>query len=350
MRYLWTIKVFLTILILSVGMLPGRFARAQAEEPVRLSYASDSPADAVAVVQMKHWKKEVELRTNGQVKVDIHPRGALLTADRMLEGILTGRADIGCLNLTSEPKRFRVGNAVGLPWAVPDARTGSQILLALLNKYGPSAFENLKVLALFTTTPLELITSTAVKSQGEIKGLDIYGSGFTSRFLTAWGANPVGLPFKEVPKALEIKMIKGVLAPIASLKELEYARTCTFVTLLDTAVIPFAVIMNRSSWESLPPVVQGVLDDLVESHSLWTADYLDQRRQESTAWARQTHKVQFIRPEAPQKARWDLSLNSLADTWREQAQAEGLPADGILADIQSFIRKDGRAKPRRKTQ
>ena len=63
---------------------------------VTLKYANFPPSATFPCVQMERWKSEIEKRTNGKVKIDTFPGGALLGAKNMFDGIEAGVADIGC--------------------------------------------------------------------------------------------------------------------------------------------------------------------------------------------------------------------------------------------------------------
>lgn len=89
--------------------------------PVKLSYANFPPAPPFPCVQMERWKKEVESRTGGKVAIDTYPVGTLLGAKNMMDGVIAGQADIGCLCMAYQPGRFVVTNATSLPLGLPDA-------------------------------------------------------------------------------------------------------------------------------------------------------------------------------------------------------------------------------------
>jgi TRAP-type C4-dicarboxylate transport system substrate-binding protein len=55
-----------------------------------LNYANFPPSPTFPCVQMERWAKEVEKRSNGQVKVMTFPGGTLLGAKNMLDGVKKG--------------------------------------------------------------------------------------------------------------------------------------------------------------------------------------------------------------------------------------------------------------------
>lgn len=105
-----------------------------AAEPIKLSYANFPPAPTFPCVQMERWKTEVEKRTDGKVAVNTFPGGTLLDAKDMVDGVIAGQADIGCVSLSYQPGRFTLMLSTSMPLSIPDARTGSLMVWDLYKK------------------------------------------------------------------------------------------------------------------------------------------------------------------------------------------------------------------------
>jgi hypothetical protein len=74
--------------------------------PIELNYANFPPAPTFPCIQMERWKQEVEKRTGGKVAVKTFPGGTLIDAKGMMDGVIAGTADIGCLCMAYQPGRF----------------------------------------------------------------------------------------------------------------------------------------------------------------------------------------------------------------------------------------------------
>ncbi|MCG8549798.1 MAG: TRAP transporter substrate-binding protein, partial [Desulfobacterales bacterium] len=224
---------------------------AQAKK-VSLNYANFPPAPTFPCVQMERWKTEIEKRTDGAVKINTFPGGTLLGAKEMMDGVINGQADIGCICMAYQPGRFTVTNATSLPLEIPDAKTGSLVLLDLYNKYRPKAFDKVKVLTMFVTAPANIMSKAPVAELADLKGLDLRASGGAAQILKSWGANQVGMPMSDTPEALQKGVIKGVFSSLEVMKDLKFAEICKYITITDTVIYPFAVIMNKRAWDKLP--------------------------------------------------------------------------------------------------
>ena len=311
-----------------------------AGESITLSYANFPPAPTFPCVQMERWKTEVEKRTNGKVKVNTFPGGTLLDAKNMMDGVIAGQADIGNLCMAYQPGRFVVTNAVSLPLGISSARVGSLVLWDLWYKYQPDEFKAVKVLAMFTTAPTNIISQVPVRNLGDLKGLDLRASGVAAQILDAWGANPVGMPMPATVEALQKGVVKGLFSSLEVMKDFKFAETCKYVTLTDAGgIYPFAVVMNQQRWEKLPEDVKKVMEDLRIEQSEWTGNYMDNHVKEAMKWSVDTQKVEVIKLSAAEKSQWDAKLQGITDKWVEEAKAKGLPAAAIVKDMKISIKK-----------
>ena len=98
--------------LLAVALMMAFLPMSAAAETQTLSYANFPPAPTFPCVQMERWKTEVEKRTDGKVRINTFPGSTLLGAKDMMDGVIAGQADIGCLCMAYQPGRFVVTNAV----------------------------------------------------------------------------------------------------------------------------------------------------------------------------------------------------------------------------------------------
>ncbi|MBW1780443.1 MAG: TRAP transporter substrate-binding protein [Deltaproteobacteria bacterium] len=320
--------------VLTITWMPATAAAG----PIKLTYANFPPAPTFPCVQMEKWKKEVEKRTNGKVAVQTFPGGTLLKAKAMMDGVIAGTADIGCLCMAYQPGRFMVTNATALPVGFPNAEVASLTLWDLYNKYKPEGFAKVKVLTMFTCAPANIYAKVPVKNLDDLKGLQLRASGGVAQVLKTLGANAVGMPQSQTPEALQKGVVKGAASSLETLKDFKYAEMCKYVTMLNGPVYPFAVVMNMDKWNSLPKDVQAVFDELGPQQAAWTGVYMDNHVNESIAWSKKNYNIEItVLPEA-EKAKWDNKLKPLVDKWIANAEGKGLPAKAIVSDIMDFAK------------
>jgi len=307
--------------------------------PIVLNYANFPPAPTFPCVQMEEWKRKVEERTKGKVLIQTYPGGTLLKAKGMMDGVIAGTADIGCLCMAYQPGRFPITNAISLPLGLPNSRVASLVLWELYKKYTPRSFAKVKVLTMFTTAPSNIMSKIPIRTLEDIKGVPLRASGGAAQILKAWGANRVGMPMPETPEALQKGVVKGLFSSLEVLKDFKFAELCKYVTITNTAVYPFAVVMNMDSWNRLPKDVQKVMEDLGREQCIWTGTYMDNHVAEALEWSQKTQGVEIIKLSKEEKARWDKLLDPIVDQWIKDMTVKGLPAVQIVEDIKSMIKK-----------
>jgi TRAP-type C4-dicarboxylate transport system substrate-binding protein len=322
------------IVLAMIALFIGSFLPATSlAAPIKLSYANFPPAPTFPCVQMERWKEEVEKRTGGSVAINTYPGGTLLDAKNMMDGVIAGQADIGCLCTPYQPGRFIVTNAASLPLGFPDATVASLTVWDLYRKQKPEEFAKVKVLTMFTCAPANIYSKKPVRSLEDLKGLPLRASGKIAEALQALGATPVGMPQSETPEALQKGVVQGAFSSLEALMDFKYAELCRYVTMINGPVYPFAVVMNMEKWNSLPQDVQEVMDGLGTEQAWWTGNYMDKHVDESVEWSKKNYNIEIIKLTQKELDRWDKLLKPLIDKWSDEAKARGLPARTILKDI-----------------
>ncbi|WP_462323298.1 TRAP transporter substrate-binding protein [Desulfoplanes sp.] len=301
--------------------------------PITLRYANFPPASTFPCVQMEHWKEEVEKRTDGQVDIQTYPGGTLLGAKNMFRGVLKGQADIGCLCMSYQPGVFPLTTVTELPVGFASSSVASRVLFDLYQQHRPKEFGKVKVLAMFTTAPTNIMSKTPVRTIDDLDGLELRASGMASRVLDRLGAVPVSMPMPETPEALQKGLVKGLLSSLEVMKDMNFAEYCPYVTRTDFQVYPFAVVMNKRSFDRLPASVKKVMDELAREQSVWTGEYMDQHVLDSLAWSKQTYGLETITLGERQHAAMHEKLIPLIDEWKTKAADKGVDGENVLDDL-----------------
>ncbi len=322
--------------VFMVGLLLSGGVRA---EQIKLSYANFPPAPTFPCVQMERWAKEVEKRTGGKVKVKTYPGGTLLGAKNMLDGVISGMADIGCLCLPYQPGRFPLLAGVDLPHEFPNATVASLVLWELYNKYKPKSFAKVKVLTMFTCAPGHIMSKIPVRSLKDLKGVELRTTGAVAKVMELLGATPVAMPMSEVPEALQKGVVKGLVSSLEVLKDFKFAETCRYVTLMYLPTASFAVVMNKQKWNSLPDDVKKVMDDLGREQAIWTGRYMDDHVKEAIDWSKKTYNVEFITLSKAEMEKVRELLKPVIDNYLAKTKAAGLPGEAFLKDLKILKEK-----------
>lgn len=299
-------------------------------KPIVLTYAFFAPAGTFPALQMEKWAEEVVKRTNGKVKVDTFPGGTLLTANNMYIGVLEGAADIGLSSPTYEPGRFPLLAIADLPLSYPNAKIPSLIYWELTQEFQPESLAEYKVITMFTTEPAYIQSIKPVRNLDDLRGLELRATGTIGQALQALGAAPIGMSMAEVGGSLQTQVIKGYVSSREVLKDFMFAERVKYVTDYPLGQVSFAAVMTKEKWNSLPPDVQKVIDELSVEMTVWASEYLDSHVKEVMNWASKEHGVQVITLTPEEKAKWDEKLIPLQNKIVGEAEAKGLPGQQFI--------------------
>lgn len=306
---------------------------------ITLTYANFPPASTFPCVQMERWKTEVEKRTNGQVAIQTFPGGALLGAKNMFDGVKQGQADIGNLCMAYQPGVFPLTSVLEVPMGFSSATVASAVLYDLVEKFNPKEFSKVKVLAVFATAPSNIISTVPVRSLADIKGLELRGAGGASDVLRLLSAIDVNMPMSDTPEALQKGVVKGLLSSLEVLQDLNYAELCPYVTMLNAQVYPFAVIMNKDKWDSLPEDVKKVFDDLRREQSIWTGQYMDRHVDDALSWSKKQYNLEVLTMSEEDMATMSKLLAPMQEDWKQKADKADIDAEAVWTEVQALKTK-----------
>ncbi len=308
-------------------------------QTITLTYANFPPASTFPSVQMERWAKEVEKRTKGLVKVQTFPGGTLLPAKNIFDGVISGAADIGNFAMSYQPGRFPFSEAIDLPHGFKDAKTATMVFFDMVEKYQPKEFEKVKVLAVFTCPPTNIMSKTPVNSLKDLKGLELRVAGTAADALKRLGGTPIAMPQSETPEAIQKGIVKGIVSSMEILKDFKFASYTPYATIVNMPVVSFAVVMNKDKWNALPAEVKRVFDELRREQALWTASYVDDHVKEAIDWSKKEHNLQIINLSDADRAEMTKTLKPMIDEYIKKATAVGLQGDRIIKDINEFKKK-----------
>jgi TRAP-type C4-dicarboxylate transport system substrate-binding protein len=264
------------------------------------------------------WAKELEAKTKGRVKVEIHnATSALGKIFEQANQAKTGSVDIALGLRGAEGDRFPGSSMIELPFVVKDAASGSRALWDLhADGTLASEYQDYKVLALFVHNP-GLIHTTAkrVVNPSDLKGLRLRSPNKTvAAALEQLGATPVVLQVHEVMDAVKANRIDGVVTnwgnPLQGFND--HMKFHTDTQFYSAA---FFIVMNPARYASLPPDVKGAIDEL--SGPAWVAKF-------GPLWDKWDRPVregatapghEIIVPDSGTMARWRQELQPVTDRY-----------------------------------
>lgn len=186
---------------------------AASDQPIKIRVASHiPPTHPWEICSSARWLEAVDRIGKGQVKVDFHPSGSLLTDRDLLDGVRKGVTDIALLFIDYWPDRFKVASFCSLPYIWPDPETATVITRDLMKGPLGKEFRNEgvePVMILYTTFRHLYLTKDKVHSLKDLKGLKLRSMGWEAKTFEALGASAVFMGPSEATTALKTGVIDG---------------------------------------------------------------------------------------------------------------------------------------------
>ena len=311
-----------------------------AANDIKLTYSIFFPPSHVQAKAGESWAKEIEKRTNGQVKITVFPGGTLTPADQCYDGIVKGISDMGMSAFAYTRGRFPIMEALDLPLGFPSGRVATRVANEFFKVMKPKALEDVKVLYLHAHGPGLLHTKKPVKTLEDLRGMKIRSTGFSAKVVEALGAVPVAMPQGETYESLQKGVVDGTFGPIEVLKgwkQAEVIKSTTECYEVGYTTV-FFVAMNLKKWNALPKDIQKIFEDVskewIDAHGkAWDTSDTDGR-----AFTLSLGN-QIIKLSSSESARWKKAVNPTIDEYIKNTDAKGLPGKQAVKEAQTILAK-----------
>lgn len=328
MKRLWGI-MFVLLICFSLVWLTSTVGHAR-EKVTTLKYSNFFPPTNSVSVLADQWCKEVEKRTNGRVKVDYFPGGALTRPTETYAGVVKGIADIGLSFCSYTRGRFPLSEVIDLPLGYKTGYLGTKMANAYYKKFKPEEFDDVKIMFLHTSPPHRLHTKKPVNNLEDLKGLKIRSTGTSGKVVEALGGVSVAMPMSAAYDALRKGVAEGIVCPFEPMKGFKLADVVSYSTPFGSAYTNLAyVVMNKEKWNSLPRDIRKIIEEINDEWMgkqgrLW--DELDQEGKDFYV----QKGGEIINLSKEEDARWTKLLRPILDEYVKDKQAKGLPAEKAL--------------------
>jgi len=149
----------------------------------------------------------------------------------------------------------------------------------------------------------------------------------------------VNIAAPETYNALERGVVDGTVFPWEAISSFNLAEVLRHHAVVDLVVAPLFTFMNQKKYESLPPDLRKVIDDL---SGAWGAEFTgtvwDQNENEGIAAAKKAGATIYTVP-LEERQRWAARLRPVEDEWVASMEAKGLPGRQLLSDLREAIKR-----------
>jgi TRAP-type C4-dicarboxylate transport system substrate-binding protein len=207
-------------------------------------------------------------------------------------------------------------------------------------------FSQTEVLVLFGAAPTPpgiglALADKEVKTLEDMKGLKIQALGkWGTKLVQGLGAAPMNIPPGDLYTSLEKKLIDGYTLDPLQLDLYKLYEVSHYYVQTNLTFNPVFLVMNKASYNNLPPDMQKLLKQSAIDHFLTVTDtWLNNSAKAAIKNAVDNHvfKVIYLAPE--EMARWVAVHEKVRDEWVAEMDAKGLPGRQLLQSADSMFAK-----------
>lgn len=276
-------KIGILALSLCLMMLLSCSSSQSTSETITLRYAQQNPDTSWSTINcVEPWLRQVEEATGGKVKIQAYHGQTLAKGKDLWNATKTGIADIGWICHGYYPNLTPLSDVISLP-ALPfeNAEKGSEVMWKLYEQFPEiqNEFKDVKVLLFYTSEPYTLVTrDKPVTSLEDLKGLKIRVTGGPpTDMVQALGGVPLLFPMTDAYISLQKGVADGMGTPWEAIYTSRLYEVVNYYTQVPFPAVYFSIVMNKDTWDSLPPDVQSAIMSVggLSGSKFWGRNFFD---------------------------------------------------------------------------
>jgi TRAP-type transport system periplasmic protein len=306
-----------------------------------LKFGTYTPPVGAAADSIREYKRRIEERTAGRVKISLYFSEALGKVSEEVRMVQTGICDFTMVNTGLHPDDFPLCGVSELPFVMPTDR--SLVLLnALYERYFSKEWKGVKIMFPTYIEDLNIFTTRKpVESLSDMRGLQMRVPTSKAMRDTArsLGATPVSIPSPETYAALEKGMVDGEIAGATLTLSMKKYNIINYASRISLNYGIQTLVYNEHTWESLPGDIRQSITDL----NLWAQKYFDDRMSQEieAAYAKFKEsgvKVVVISPE--ERDKFIKASKPVVDSWVRDMDSRGFPASTLIHDLRTYTARN----------
>jgi C4-dicarboxylate-binding protein DctP len=261
-----------------------------------------------------YFKKLVEERTKGAVKVEVYPNSQLFKDKEEMEALQMGSVQMLAPSLAKfAPLGLKQFELFDLPFIFDDyadlhkvtqGPVGAKLLKSLETRglMGLGYWDNgFKVMS--ANKPLH--------KPEDMRGLKmrIQSSKVLDSQMRSVGSIPQVLAFSEVYQALQTGVVDGTENPPSNLYTQKMHEVQKYVTVSNHGYLGYAVLVNKKFWMGLPAGTRATLEKAMKEATVYANSVAKKDNDDALAAVKKSGKSQIITLTAQEKAAWKKAMD-----------------------------------------
>lgn len=235
------------------------------EDYYHLTFSMHTAADTPIGRQFQAMFDDIEAKTDGHVKISLFGSGTLASSTDVADMVSDGACDIGWLFTSFYYGQYPLTDVISVPGqGAQSCVQGTKVLWDLWEQYPEMRDEwsNYKVLVMFPNPVNYVYTNTEIDSLDDLNGLSIRSpSGGIAEVLGDLGCNVISMSPNDIYDGISKNNIQGYALEPTGVADYSLGEVTKSVLDVEMFQAPFVAIMNKDTWNSLPPEYQAVFEE-----------------------------------------------------------------------------------------
>jgi C4-dicarboxylate-binding protein DctP len=284
-----------------------------AQQPIVIKFSHVVAVDTPKGKGSEYFKKLVEERTKGRVKVEVYPNSSLFKDGEEMEALQLGSVQILAPSVAKfGPLGLREFEVYDLPYIFDNFDelhkvTAGPVGRGLLKKLEAKGIVGL---AYWDNGFKDMSANKPIRVPADYKGLKmrIQSSKVLGDEIKALGGIPQVMAFSEVYQALQTGVVDGTENPPSNFYTQKMHEVQKYLALTEHGVILYAVIANKKFWDGLPPDIRATLEGAMKDATKYANDIALKENLDALAAVKVSGKTEIITLTPDQKAQMKKAL------------------------------------------
>lgn len=307
--------------------------------------ASGYPATTFHTENLVAFAKDVDARTQGQLKIAVHPNSSLFKTNEIKRAVQSGQTQAGeifLLQYENESPLFALDGVPFLASNYDDAWKLYEAQRPALNSYFEK--QGLALLYAVPWQPQGLQSKRAVQSLADLRGVKWRAySAATARMGELMGAYPVTVLSSELTQALATGQVEAMISSSQTAVDIRVHESFGFFYDIKAWVPKNAVLVNAKAFSALTPQQQDAVKRAAAAAEQrgWK---LSAERDEESKKTIAARGMNVSAPSPKLATEFRQMGATMMTQWQQRAGATG---DSILQAYKNSLQGDGsvKAKP-----
>ncbi|WP_210642924.1 TRAP transporter substrate-binding protein [Pseudomonas sp. Tri1] len=284
------------------------FATAMAAEPIVIKFSHVVGEQTPKGLGAMMFKKLVDERLPGKVRVEVYPNSTLYGDDKEMEALLLGDVQIIARSLAKFDQYTKSVQLFDLPFLFDDiaavdrfqqSPAGQKLLKSMESK-------NVTGLAYWHNGMKQLSANKPLRMPEDAQGLTfrVQTSAVLEEQFKAVDAKGQKMIFSVVYQGLRTGLVDGTENTYSNFYNQKLHEVQKYVTESNHGILDYMLITTSDFWNSLPPDIRTELDKIVAESTIYANQQAEQLNQEDRQHVLDAKTTEIIALTPQERAAW----------------------------------------------